>query len=129
MNKTPAPGSPNGQDAILPDLSWIGVTFGTLICGIAVYSEVKFQHTVRALPSGTAIRPMGMAAFEGGLFLLGLLFGVPMSVLGIKLARVERKHASLWLGVVGLVLNLLPLPVTWIMSHQTLRSTAIHVSP
>ena len=64
---------------------------------------------------------MGMAVTEGATFLLGLLLGVPVSALGIALARVERKRVSIWIGLAGLILNLLPLPMTRLMNGQTLR--------
>jgi hypothetical protein len=129
MTETPAPGLQNGSSEKLPDLSWIGAIIGVLICCVAIYSELKFRDAVMVLPVGTAIRPMGFAVTEGGLFLFGLLLGVPISALGIALARVERKRVSRWLGIAGLVLNLLPLPVMWVMFHQTMRMTNIQLAP
>jgi len=64
-----------------------------------------------------------------GLALGGLLLGVPFSILGIMLARAERKRVSLWLGCIGLILSLMPLPISKILSDQTLRATGVQLSP
>lgn len=129
MIETPAPGLQNESSEKLPDLSWIGAIIGALICCVAIYSELKFRHALMALPAGTSIRPMGFAVMEIGFCLFGLLLGIPISALGIALARMERKRVSFWLGIAGLVLNLLPLPITRIMDDQTMRMTKVQMVP
>ena len=119
----------NNSRQQLPNPSWVGVIIGTVLCCIAIGFQVEFRLALVALPANAAIRPMGLAVIIFGLALGGLLLGVPFSILGIMLARTERKRVSLWLGWIGLILSLMPLPISKILSDQTLRATGVQLSP
>jgi hypothetical protein len=121
MNKIPASSLHESPNEKLPDPSCIGFIVGTLVCCLALYIQVTFRYTIMALPSAAAIRPMGQAVMEFGLSVVGLFLGVPFSLLGVYFARKGRKPARAWLGLLGLVLSLLPLPIALKMSRETFR--------
>ena len=128
-NETPAAALPESADAKLPDMSWIGLLLGALFCVLAIYSEVRFRHTIMALPPGTGIRPIEHSILELVWGAFALLLGVPCSVLGIAVARVERKPLSVWLGIVGVCVCLLPFPIAQSMSAHTIHTSNVRLLP
>ena len=109
--------------------SWIGVIIGAVLCCLAICLQLQFRREAIAVPAGVAVWPMTFAMAEIGLDAFGLLLGVPFSILGILEARYSRNWIGLWLGVLGVTLSLLPVPISTILRNQTLRSTGIHLTP
>ncbi len=66
-----------------------------------------------AVPAGSHIRPMMLAVIVCALALMSLIIGVPLSVVGCYRNRGEYR---LW-GILGIVLNLVVLPVASLLMH------------
>ena len=83
----------------------IGLGIGLILNSIVVLTFLPIAIYSFYAPS----RPMGWVALAGLLEAAGIFYGLPLSILGI-IRDTNKKYA-----IVGLVLNIWPLPLTMIL--------------
>lgn len=108
---------------------WIGLVIGVTLCCAAIWFQLEFRRALEALPVEATVRPSAQAVIPIGLAVGGLIIGVPYAILGIAVANVERQRYGILLGVVALVMNLLPMPISIAMSKKTYVRNSVKFAP
>jgi uncharacterized BrkB/YihY/UPF0761 family membrane protein len=89
----------------------VGTAANLLIIGL----NICFYLEASRLPPGTGVRPMGLTFIFGLVVFGALIIGLPLSIAGRIANGKAGNRTGMRLGSIGILLNVIPLPLSMIL--------------